>query len=122
MWNHPIKRFASSTFVAGALLATAVASHAQVASPCKTACLQHYRLTTKMCAVDAKCAGNFIGCRSQCIDPMEGSMPGPDRASCLAGCRSTRKDCVKAVAKCKSNALNDPDTGLHACKNACDNQ
>jgi hypothetical protein len=106
MWNHPIKRFATSTFVAGALLATALASHAQAASPkCTSGCVKQFRQATKMCGLE------FSGCR---IDPNGcGALtPGPDRAMCLAGCRSDR-------ASCKDDALNNPDTGFKACKNTC---
>jgi hypothetical protein len=111
MWNHRIKWIAGSTFVAGALLATALASHAQAASPCQAACLKGFRNDTKMCVLENDCGGNFSMCR---IDQCGDSTPGPDRASCLAGCRSDRVTCRQNVATCKADAK----TGFKACKNS----
>ena len=118
MWNHPIKRFASSTFVAGALLATALASHAQAATPCKAACLKQFRDGTKACVVEGNCGPMFSMCRTECNDT---AMPGPERSDCLADCRSARTSCRQAVADCKSQALHDPKSGLTACRESCNN-
>jgi hypothetical protein len=121
MWTHRIKRIAGSTVVAGALLATALASHAQATTPCKAACLKHYRIVTAGCVGTNTCGVQFSMCRGDCVDPMDGSMPGPDRASCLADCRSARTSCRQAVADCKSQALHDPKSGLTACRESCNN-
>jgi hypothetical protein len=114
MWNHPIKRFASSTFVAGVLLATALASHAQAATPCKAACQKLFRDDVKMCVLENNCGNEFTMCRTQCVDQ---NMPGPDLSSCLAGCRSARVSCRQAVAQCRAGAVSD----LTACKDNCSN-
>jgi hypothetical protein len=115
MWNHPIKRFASSTFVAGALLATALASHAQAATACKAACLKEFRHGVEACIVQGNCGRMFLMCRTECIDT---SVPGPDRADCLAGCRSVRLSCRQDVASCKTENVQE----LQDCKAACDGQ
>ena len=115
MWNHPIKRFASSTFVAGALLATALASHAQAATPCKAACLKQFRDGTKACVVEGNCGPMFSMCRTECNDT---AMPGPERSDCLAGCRSDRLSCRQEVASCKAENVQS----LKDCKDACDGQ
>jgi len=114
MWNHPIKRFASSTFVAGALLATALASHAQ-ATPCKAACFKQFRDGAQACVVEGNCSRTFSTCRTNCIHK---NMPGPDLSDCLIGCRSDRQSCRQDVANCKGDNL---DT-YRNCKDACDGQ
>jgi hypothetical protein len=114
MWTHGIKRFAGSTIVAGALLATALASHAQATTPCKLACLKQFRNETKMCVLANDCGSNFAMCR---IDDCGGIAPGPGRSSCLANCRSQRLACRQAVVTCKAGAVSD----LSDCKDACNN-
>jgi hypothetical protein len=114
MWTHGIKRIAGSTIVAGALLATALASHAQAATPCKAACLKNFRTDTKACVVEGNCADLFGMCRNGCI---ESSMPGPERSSCLSDCRAERISCRQDVAGCKADAVQV----LNDCKDGCTN-
>ena len=114
MWNHRIKWIAGSTVVAGALLATALASHAQ-ATPCKAACLKQFRNGAQACIIEGNCGRMFLMCRTECIDT---AVPGPDRAGCLAGCRSDRLSCRQEVASCKAENVQE----LKDCKNACDGQ
>ena len=115
MWNHCITRIAGSTIVAGALLATALASHSQAATPCKAACLEQFRHGNKACVVEGNCGPIFGMCRTNCID---NAMPGPERSDCLAGCRSDRLSCSKEVASCKAENVQV----LKDCKDACDGQ
>jgi hypothetical protein len=115
MWNHRIKRIAGSTVVAGALLATALASHAQAATPCKTACLNQFRHGAMACIVQGNYGRMFLMCRTKCIDT---AVPGPDRAGCLAGYRSDRLSCRQDVADCRAETVKE----LQDCKDACDGQ
>jgi hypothetical protein len=115
MWNHRIKWIAGSTVVAGALLATALASHAQAATPCKAACLEQFRHGTQACIVEGNCGRMFQMCRTECIDT---AVPGPDRNGCLAGCRSDRLSCRQDVASCRAESVQE----LKDCKDACDGQ
>ena len=114
MWTHGIKRIAGSTIVAGALLVTALASHAQASSPCKAACLKAFRTDTKACVIEGNCADLFGMCRSECADS---TMPGPDRSSCLSECRADRVSCRQDVASCKADAVQ----AVSDCKDSCNN-
>jgi hypothetical protein len=115
MWTHGIKRIAGSTVVAGALLATALASHAQAATPCKTACFNQFRHGVTACIVQGNCGRMFLMCRTECGDA---TVPGPDRSGCLAGCRSDRQSCRQDVADCKAENVQV----FQDCKDACDGQ
>ena len=113
MWHHGIKRIAGSTVVAGALLATTLASHAQAApSQCVAACHKVCRDGTTACVAEGNCADMFGVCRTACLDS---NVPGPDRKSCLDDCRAERLSCRKDVATCKGECVQE----FKDCKSEC---
>jgi hypothetical protein len=115
MWTHGIKRIAGSTIVAAALLATALASHAQAASPCIAACHKVCRHDTTACVTEGNCGNMFGVCRTACLDS---TMPGPDRQSCLADCRAERLGCRQDVASCKAECVQE----FSDCKDTCNGE
>src|SRR5262245_3239839 len=104
MRNLRTKWITGWTIVAGALLATTVATGSAMARgsapwQCVAACHKVCRDGVTACTLQGNCADIFTVCRTACLDS---NLPGPDRKSCINECKAERLSCRIDVAGCKA--------------------
>jgi len=103
------------TIVAGALLATTVATRAMAAAPsqCIAKCHRETQAHVTSCVVQGNCARLYNTCRGNCVSD---TMAGPERKACFTSCKEDRLSCRIDVAACKTECLND----FKDCRGECE--